>query len=94
MQRNTNRRIAVQTSSSINQDPISKITNAKRGNSVAQVVVHLPSEVLSSSSTPSTAKSKKKKKSHSQKSLKSHLEPYFRKTEKLFIVMFTHKIAT
>jgi hypothetical protein len=38
-----NRRITVQVSLGIKQDPSSKITNAKRVGSMAKVVEHLPS---------------------------------------------------
>jgi hypothetical protein len=40
----TNRKIVVQVSLVINQDPISKITNAKWVGGLAQVVEHLPSK--------------------------------------------------
>jgi hypothetical protein len=41
MQVSTNRRIVIQADSGIRQDPISKITNAKRDGRVAQVEEHL-----------------------------------------------------
>jgi hypothetical protein len=55
MQGNTDGRIAVQARPSINRDPISKITSAKRAAGVAQVVASLPNKHKVLSSTPSTA---------------------------------------
>jgi hypothetical protein len=46
----------VQAGPGINQDTISKITNAKRAGRVAQVVEHLPSKLEAFSSTPSTTR--------------------------------------
>jgi hypothetical protein len=44
MRGSTNRRIKIQTSPGIKQDPISKITSAKRAGGMAQVVEHLSSK--------------------------------------------------
>jgi hypothetical protein len=57
-QGSTDKRIVIQTSPDIKQDPISKIINAKRAGGVAQVAAHLH-KVLRA--IPSTIKKKKKK---------------------------------
>jgi hypothetical protein len=56
-----NRRIKVKASLNIKQDPISKITNAKRVGRVAQVVECLPSKHEVELSSTSSIKKKKKK---------------------------------
>jgi hypothetical protein len=55
MHESTTRRIMVQVSLGIKQDPISKITRAKRASGVTQVVEHLLRTWEALSSTPSTA---------------------------------------
>jgi hypothetical protein len=61
----TNRRIVVQTSLRIKQDPTSNITNVKRASGVAQVVECPPSkheEALSSTTSTNSPKNKEKEK--------------------------------
>jgi hypothetical protein len=53
-QGSTNKRIPVQAFPGIKQDPISKITNAKRNGGVAQVVMQMPSKHETLNSTPNT----------------------------------------
>jgi hypothetical protein len=60
MQGNTNRRIVVQTSPGIKQDPISKLNNAKRAGRVSQGVEYLLNKYEAPGSTPSTASHRKK----------------------------------
>jgi hypothetical protein len=58
----TNRRIMVQASPGIKEDPISKISHTRRTGRVAQVVEGLPSKHKAQSLNPSTINQKKKKK--------------------------------
>jgi hypothetical protein len=55
------RRISVQHSLSLKQDPISKITNAKKTSGMAQMVACMPSKCKVLGSTRGTTKKKKKK---------------------------------
>jgi hypothetical protein len=61
-QGSTNRRIRIQVCQGIKQDPISKITNAKRADCMDRVGDHLPSKWKTMSSIPSTAQNKTKAK--------------------------------
>jgi hypothetical protein len=54
-------RIAVQVNQGIKQNPILKITNARKVSEVAQVVEHLPSKFKVLRSTPIALKKKKRK---------------------------------
>jgi hypothetical protein len=58
-QRSTKRRITVQVSLDIRQNPVSKITNTKRAVRVTLVIQKLPSKPEVLSSLPSTGKSYK-----------------------------------
>jgi hypothetical protein len=55
-----NRRITVQARLGKKQDPISKITRAKRVGGVKQAVEYLPRKYENLSSNPSTTKNKQK----------------------------------
>jgi hypothetical protein len=56
----TKSRIAGQANGGVKQDPISKITNAKRADGVIQMLKHLPSKHEAPSSTLISLRAKKK----------------------------------
>jgi hypothetical protein len=56
MQERTNRRIVIQASLGIKQDPVSKIASTKRTFGIGQVIAHLSHKHEALISTPSTTK--------------------------------------
>jgi hypothetical protein len=58
MDGNENRRISVQAGLGKNEDPVSKITRAKKAGCMAHIVEHLPSKCKTLSSNHSTTKKK------------------------------------
>jgi hypothetical protein len=67
-----NRRTVAQAGLGLKQDPIFKITKAKRTGGIAQVAEHLPSKLKALSSNHGTAKKINKKRSPPPR--KEHLE--------------------